>query len=271
MGDIVGRHARLCGLGGQFDSSNPYTSGYQLLPRYKADVKLDLSFDLGNDTLFCGDSLVLDVGPTPLQVLWSTGDTTNSIVVDTAGTYFVTVSDPDYMQSASDTIFVDPNATTVAAFTVDTIANNAFQFNDMSTSATSWSWDFGAGATSNQQSPLHTYISQGVFTVTLIVSSPCGSDTATFIIDLTVGIDEALSNAISLWPNPNQGQFTVELPEGNWNGAGLKLFDAVGRMVWDRQVDGRRNNVTVNGLDAGLYFLEVTLGEQRGMVRVVIQ
>jgi DNA/RNA endonuclease YhcR with UshA esterase domain len=29
----------VCGLGGQFDFSSPYTSGYQILPRYRADIK----------------------------------------------------------------------------------------------------------------------------------------------------------------------------------------------------------------------------------------
>ena len=68
-----------------------------------------------------------------------------------------------------------------------------------------------------------------------------------------------------------KGEFTVELPEGNWNGALLKLYDAVGKIVWDRSVNDRRNIVEVSGLDAGLYFLEVTLEGRRGIVRMVVQ
>lgn len=261
----------VCGLGGQFDSSNPYTSGYQLLPRYTEDMKLQLSVALGNDTLFCGDSLVLDAGATDYQIAWSTGDTTQTIVVDTAGTYIVTVSDPGYGQSVSDTIFVDPSANTQAAFMVDTLANNAYQFIDQSVSATSWAWDFGDGATSTMQNPLHTYIAQGVYTVTLIASSPCGTDTAIFIIDLTVGLEDDFAMEIGLWPNPNQGMFSVELPEGNWMEAGLTLRDALGRMVWKQTVYDRRNQVGIQGLDAGMYFLEVELEGRRGVIRMMIQ
>lgn len=261
----------VCGLGGQFDSSNPYTSGYQLLPRYTEDMKLDLSVDLGNDTLFCGDSLILDAGATTYPISWSTGDTTQTIVVDTAGTYIVTISDPGYGQSVSDTIFVDPGAATSAAFTVDTLANNAFQFIDQSTSATSWSWTFGDGASSTLQNPLHTYIAQGVYTVTLVASSPCGIDSTTFIIDLTVGIEDGLEGEVTLWPNPNNGQFSVELPEGNWDEAVLTLRDALGRMVSKQVVNDRRNLIDAQGLGAGIYFLEVEIDDRRGVVRFMVE
>ncbi len=38
-------------------------------------------------------------------------------------------------------------------------------------------WHFGDGVTSTQESPTHTYTSAGVYTVTLEVSGPGGSDT----------------------------------------------------------------------------------------------
>ncbi|MFY0687643.1 MAG: gliding motility-associated C-terminal domain-containing protein [Cyclobacteriaceae bacterium] len=61
----------------------------------------DLEPDLGNDTVICvTDSLVLDPfanaqqqqgqpAPTPAGFIWSTGETTPTITVDTAGTYWV--------------------------------------------------------------------------------------------------------------------------------------------------------------------------------------
>ena len=41
-----------------------------------------------------------------------------------------------------------------------------------------WNWDFGDGATSDQQHPSHSYEAPGVYTVVLIVESPAGTDTA---------------------------------------------------------------------------------------------
>ena len=40
-------------------------------------------------------------------------------------------------------------------------------------------WDFGDGVTSTVQSPSHVYTAPGIYTVTLVVSGPGGSDTET--------------------------------------------------------------------------------------------
>src|SRR5262249_54052007 len=40
--------------------------------------------------------------------------------------------------------------------------------------ATSWSWDFGDGATSTEREPTHTYATAGSYTVFLRVTSPSG-------------------------------------------------------------------------------------------------
>ena len=57
----------------------------------------------------------------------------------------------------------------VAPFTVD--------FQNTSTNATSYTWNFGDGGTSTDVSPSHTYNSDGLYTVTLVASAgSCGSD-----------------------------------------------------------------------------------------------
>ncbi|MEM6269895.1 MAG: PKD domain-containing protein [Bacteroidota bacterium] len=51
-------------------------------------------------------------------------------------------------------------------------------FTDLSTAgATAWMWDFGDGNTSMMQNPTYTYQTTDTFTVCLISSSICGSDT----------------------------------------------------------------------------------------------
>ena len=48
--------------------------------------------DLGNDVAICqGDSTLLDAGSGHTNYLWNTGETTQTIYPDTAGTYSVTV------------------------------------------------------------------------------------------------------------------------------------------------------------------------------------
>ncbi|MEW6752887.1 MAG: fibronectin type III domain-containing protein [Candidatus Latescibacterota bacterium] len=56
----------------------------------------------------------------------------------------------------------------------------AVQFTDQSSGTiTGWSWSFGDGGSSSAQHPSHTYASAGSYTVSLTVSGPGGSRTAT--------------------------------------------------------------------------------------------
>lgn len=90
----------------------------------------------------------------------------------------------------SNEIFVEVVPAPTADFDMNDVCfNEAVIFNDLSSDPVSgiigWQWDFGDGNTSNQQSPSHTYASDGTYTVTLTVTNPTGcSDVANF--DVTV-------------------------------------------------------------------------------------
>ena len=68
-----------------------------------------------------------------------------------------------------------------ASFTANTTGGLpplAVRFTDASTNApTSWAWDFGDGATSTDQNPVHTYTAVGTHPVTLTITGSFGSDT----------------------------------------------------------------------------------------------
>ncbi|MFC1716235.1 PKD domain-containing protein [Candidatus Poribacteria bacterium] len=78
----------------------------------------------------------------------------------------------------------------VADFTASPTSGAApltVNFTDQSqNNPTSWSWDFGDGATSSQQNPTHTYISGGEYAVSLTTSNIAGSDTETKTNYITV-------------------------------------------------------------------------------------
>lgn len=55
---------------------------------------------------------------------------------------------------------------------------------NLSTDATSFSWDFGDSNGSTMPSPSHTYAANGTYTVTLIANNGCGADTSQQIITI---------------------------------------------------------------------------------------
>lgn len=65
------------------------------------------------------------------------------------------------------------------------INGSTVNFENTSTKATNYQWDFGDGGNSTATDPAHTYSTSGTYTVNLIASSPCDSDTISYT--LTIG------------------------------------------------------------------------------------
>ena len=129
---------------------------------------------------------------TPIQWTWDFGDGSPvdnsqnpSHTYATDGMYSVTLITENVF-GCRDSIALDAivNPLPVAAFTFDTVClNTATTFTDQSTSAVAWSWDFGDGQTSINNSPTHTYALDGSYNVVLIVTNVFGcTDTITHTI-----------------------------------------------------------------------------------------
>ncbi|MFA5415070.1 MAG: DUF2341 domain-containing protein, partial [Methanoregula sp.] len=86
----------------------------------------------------------------------------------------------------------------VGAFTANATSGNApltVQFTDGSTvNPTSWSWDFGDGATSTEQNPVHSYAANGNYTINLTVSNSYGSTSCVKTDYITVGSGVPIGN-----------------------------------------------------------------------------
>lgn len=103
------------------------------------------------------------------------------VTADVIGEIAGPCDQPLFGQTEDYSVVITPNIDPpVAAFTASPTQNcdGIVQFTDQSTDLpTTWSWDFGDGTTSTDQSPLHTYALPGVYTVTLTVSNANGNDT----------------------------------------------------------------------------------------------
>lgn len=108
-----------------------------------------------------------------------------------------TVTDSGCTSSATLPVYVDPIP--VAAFTpTDVCLNNASNFTDLSTVSPGtiggWAWDFGDGNTATTANPVHTFTLDGVFNVSLTVTSDSGCTNA---ITQAVTVHPALTAAFT--------------------------------------------------------------------------
>lgn len=141
----------------------------------------------------CANSVIpfqINSAPAPTSVLWSFGDGTTSTSLNpvksysTPGNYVVKLNASLGSCSNSFTKNISIVASTTGNFSaVDTIAcaiPHTVQFTSASNGAQSFNWSFGDGSISNLPNPSHTYTTNGVYTVRLILVNSTGcSDTIT--------------------------------------------------------------------------------------------
>ncbi|MBL7804308.1 MAG: T9SS type A sorting domain-containing protein, partial [Saprospiraceae bacterium] len=97
-----------------------------------------------------------------------------------------------------------------------------------------------------------------------------------FCIDgVLVGTESPFQKGrIRLFPNPNDGAFTVELPEPAAPGMRLRVIGLTGQLCWERAAEAGSTlqTVQVSELPSGLYFLQlVSRGKPTATVRFVRQ
>lgn len=185
--------------------------------------------------------------------LWSTTETTDSIPVAVNGTFTVTYTDANGCKSTSNqfkTVFQPipnkPSITKVGNGLRATAGGTTYQWYD-TTGAIS-------GATSRNFQPVHG----GYYWVVAISATGCESVMSDSFRYSGDGIFEMAQQGqmLSIYPNPNNGSFNVELPV-NVQDAKLTVFDMNGRAVYTSTFSGEKTQVASN-LEAGLYFIHIT-------------
>lgn len=140
---------------------------------------------------------------------------------------------------------------------------NTFTFNNTSTDAISYSWNFGSASdTSSQANPSFTFSAPGSYTVTLIASNACGADTITQNITIT-GVNDLVENlSARLFPNPTNEFATLSFQNNVSQDFQIELHDATGRLLTTEfkgtLASGLHNlNINTRGITSGVYSLVI--------------
>ncbi len=143
----------------------------------------------------------------PATWSWTFGDATSSVqqnpvhTYSTAGTYNVCLISGNACgndTSCSNVTVTSPCPKPGANFNSSSSGLTA-TFTDLSSaSPTSWNWNFGDAQTSASQSPSHTYSSAGTYTVCMIATNSCGSDTTCVPVTVSTGCNSPVANFNSI-------------------------------------------------------------------------
>jgi hypothetical protein len=229
---------------------------------------------------------LLATGQTNASFKWSNGGTGSLISIPTnvIGTQNITTYS---FNSCGDSIISNSLTIEVVALPNKPLLSES---NNVITSGTSagvkwyfdesrgqgWQFTGETGATFNVD--LTKYKRNGtVFGASITdLSTGCESEVA-LLVGFQVGLGSVITNeeSIAIFPNPNTGEFNINLSgiSGNTT-VELTINNSIGQVVYETIIDvisSHSEPVSLKGLDKGVYFLNVSNGAEKTTHRIVVQ
>ncbi len=91
---------------------------------------------------------------------------------------------------------------------------------------------------------------------------------------IPLGVTENEKLDFSVYPNPNNGSFTIQSGKVVSDKVKVAVYDMQGRQIFNKDFDGTgtfNQNIQLDNAAAGVYLLSVTDGERKDVKRIVIQ
>jgi len=162
-----------------------------------------------------------------------------------------------------------------ADFTVSNL-NNEISLTNNSTIGAQYLWEFGDGNTSNEFDPIHTYGTQGIYNITLIVTNTCGSDTTSIDINTSTVSNKEITylDAIKIFPTPTSDILNISLGEISSDRFKIHLYDIRGNKLNSNTIQTIRSGMIMLNLERlrpGMYILAIDLDGDQILRKIIVE
>jgi hypothetical protein len=234
------------------------------------------AFSAGPDAFVCeGKTATIGLNVTGATFLWSTSDTTGTIVVSSAGTYQVSMT-TSCGATHVDEVVVD-DITPTASFNTNVVFHTG-QFINTSLFGDSYRWVVQTSPFDTIYTKDLTYVfpDNGPYQVCLTTYNDCDTVQTCTLWKGWVGVDEQhLGDAISLMPNPVSDILNINFEGLTSDQIQIEVSNIQGQVVYSNQfvnVSGNANRtIDVSGLKDGMYIVKFTTENDITAKRIIVQ
>jgi hypothetical protein len=231
-----------------------------------------------SQTTICASDSTVITAAAGYSYLWNTGDTTQSITTSNAGTYSVTLTTTDGC--------IDSSAHMVIAVVPDIVLPPII--------GNTWGW-FGQGdttylSTATNASYTLTWVvnggtilsGQGTDNIQVVWGGPdsnavvwlyidngvCMDSSSIQVIISGIGTDERTIQDIRLFPNPNDGFFTLQVSDA-FVGGYYEIVDGMGRPIERGEIQSKTQDFDLADKPKGVYRITLT-GKSASKTMIVV-
>ncbi len=188
----------------------------------------------------------------------------------------VTDTDAGILQNYANSIVFD----SLANWFIDTTHVNAnfgfvnngpdVQFNNLSSNADSYYWDFDDGTFSFDENPIHVFQDSGTYSVELIATKACETDTAFAEVEfnpVSITLLHSSNYNFTLSPNPAKGKLQLFCSE---NAVSFEIIDLKGKLVKSGKLSSSINNIDVSEIKPAVYIFNLIFSNRTIQKKLVI-
>jgi len=151
---------------------------------------------------------------------------------------------------------------------------NAVTFNNQSSHADRYEWDFGDGTTSFDYNPVHSYQYPGVYYVKLTATNTCTSKSIVQEVNFyTVGVQENNQESpVITISTVDDGLFNFSLNFKNATSFTLQILNSNGQLIYNSEnsTNGEfTGNIDLSKYSNGIYFMNVIYGNEKVSYKLV--
>ncbi|HYX08712.1 MAG TPA: T9SS type A sorting domain-containing protein [Bacteroidales bacterium] len=106
----------------------------------------------------------------------------------------------------------------------------------------------------------------------VVSNGVCGSASEAYTYTRTGISNDLNGNQFSLYPNPGNGLFTLQVSGEHAKKLNIEVFDVTGKMVYQNQSLNATGNISVDlqNLQNGIYFMNIRTSKRQSVIRVII-
>ncbi|MBH8568435.1 T9SS type A sorting domain-containing protein [Microvirga sp. STS02] len=198
---------------------------------------------------------------------WSNGATTPTINVSQGGSYTVTATNASGCSATSAATTVVVNAIPAQPTFTQTVTSSGIILTSSAPTGNQWYLDgvLIPGATGNTYT-VSSRSMNGTYTVVTTSAAGCASPASVGTLVLGTA-PQALMAQVQLYPNPTRGQFIVQAPAP----ARVRVLNALGQVVATKLAASTTQSLDLTGLASGVYAVQVQLGSDVVVKRIVLE
>lgn len=159
------------------------------------------------------------------------------------------------------------------------ISGGEITLQNLSQNGTSYWWEFGDGTTSEEENPMHNFLENGTYTISLTVFSDACNSNVIFSQEVNVIITHRaeIKNEfrVLIFPNPNEGKFQISIKSESKQDFEIEIMDMNGKILdnfeWNDGGVDLMQSFDYQEFKSGIYFVKIKTNHEVILRKIVVQ